>query len=309
MSRRDRVALAIALVEEHLRARNLAPFTIDRTRTVVVAFLGFIGKTPLSAIGVDDVRGYLASRYKAGLAAGTQANDLTALRRLFRALVLSGRAAHDPTTSLRVAVNRERPRVVLSKDSVARLLGAALAPREGYWRNESVRLAIRLRDRACLELLYGVGLRASEAQAVRVLDLDLTEGTLMVRRAKRGISRALALPKAALPHLDRYLREGRPALMRSHIEDGGFFLLGQYGRPLGKGAVFVLVKNLSERSGVRVHPHAVRRSLASHLVRDGANVLAIKELLGHADLRTTAEYLHLDRADLHRAVSVLDANV
>ena len=94
--------------------------------------------------------------------------------------------------------------------------------------------ALRLSDR-----LYGLGLRASEARAARVVDLDLPHGTLLVRRAKRGESRVYPLPSSSLPHLGRYLREARPTLVRADRDDAGALFLNRYGLPLGRHGVLL----------------------------------------------------------------------
>jgi site-specific recombinase XerD len=169
--------------------------------------------------------------------------------------------------------------------------------------------AVALRDRALIELLYAVGLRASEAEAARVVDLDLAQGTLLCRRAKRGRSRVLPLPPACLPALARYLERGRPRLVRAEVEDQGHLFLSRRGRPLAyRGAVYGVVRRLARRAGVRAHPHAVRRATATHLARQGVNLGAIQALLGHVNVATTSIYLGVDPAELRAAVETLEVS-
>lgn len=112
------------------------------------------------------------------------------------------------------------------------------------------------------------------------------------------------------PHLEAYLREGRPALVRPGVDHRGGLFLSQYGRPLvDNSIVTTLVERAAQNAGVRAHPHALRRSVATHLVREGVPVPCVQELLGHVKLATTACYVAVDRDDLRRAVEVLDRNL
>lgn len=165
-----------------------------------------------------------------------------------------------------------------------------------------------LRDRALVELAYGLGIRASELCSALLVDLDQQDGVLLVRRAKRGQPKALPLPPAALPHLRAYLREARPALVRHGPggRDRGHLLLTAIGTPLTPKCVRDIVRRLAARAGLRAHPHAFRRAFATHLARNGASLLAVQEALGHVRLDTTAIYVDVERDDLRRAIAILE---
>jgi len=249
---------------------------------------------------VDDVRRYLAKRSRV---LGSLRHEVSALRSFLRAVLPPGPLPTDEIGPLRP---RPRPLVLLSREGVQRLLAVALdadARGRGF---RAKRQAFALRDRALLELLYGVGLRCAEAAAVKQVDLDLDLGTLLLRRVKRGQSRVVPLPPASLPHLSRYVHEGRHVLLHPEHDDEGALFLSLRGRPLGTGCINRLVNKLARLAGVRAHPHAFRRALATHLVREGASVPAVRELLGHANLSTTATYVEVDIADLRRAVEKLE---
>jgi site-specific recombinase XerD len=188
---------------------------------------------------------------------------------------------------------------------VTRLLSVAATPDPKIRRSPEIRSALALRNRACLEILYGLGLRASEAAAVQLVDLDLPGGDLLVRRVKRGQSRRLPLPPAALPHLTRYLLHARPVLADGG-KDAGAFLVTQRGTAASSATILQIVKAVAARASVAAHPHAFRRSLATQIVRCGASLPAVQALLGHASLGATQGYVALDREDLRRAVEVLD---
>lgn len=292
---------ALRAFEAHARRRNLAPPTIRYRLQVARRFLPLLGRRPVASATTRDVRRYLAVRAPR---IRSVRHELSALRAFFAAVLPEARPL--PTDRVTTKLLQPRPPVVLSTGGVATLLTTALDA-EGRGRGfKAKRQAFALRDRALLELLYGVGVRCAEAAAVKVVDLDLDAGTLLVRRAKRGTSRVVPLPPASVPHLRRYLDDGRPVLLHPTNDPCGALLLSLRGKPLGTPSIYGLVKKLARIAGVRAHPHAFRRALATHLVHEGASVPAVKELLGHAYLSTTAAYVAIDFEDLRRAVEKLD---
>ncbi len=291
---------ALDAFEANARARNLAAQTIRERRRVGLRFLASLGSKRLAQATHDDVRRYLAARAPQ---LRSLRHEVSCLRCFLRAVLPPGPL---PTDGLGPLRPNPRPPVLLSPQGVARLLATALDAQARGRGFRAQRQAFALRDRALLELLYGVGLRCAEAAAVKLVDLDLDLGTLLLRRVKRGQSRVVPLPPAALPHLSRYVFEGRPALLHARHDDQGALFLSLRGRPLGTATINRLVGKLARLAGVRAHPHAFRRALATHLVREGASVPAVKELLGHANLSTTAAYVAVDLEDLRRAVGKLE---
>lgn len=290
-----------AVLEEYLgalRRRNLARATVRLYSRGVRGFLAWLPEgRELDGVSRDDVRLYLAGRPRP-----SARHDLSALRVLFAS------RGHDddalPTNGIHMGRPTPQPQVALSPDAVAALMAVAS---DVEWRapwGKSPGFA--LRDRALLELLYGAGLRCSEVAATRLADLELVQGSLLARRAKRGQSAVVPLPPTSLPHLRRYVTDGRPLLRQDGDDDEGALLLSLRGRPLTTAGVYKVVVGLARRAGVRAHPHAFRRGVATSLVRQGASVLAVKELLGHVDLATTAAYVAMDVEDLRRAVAHLE---
>ncbi len=303
MKRSHRVALEV--YERELLRLDRSPLTIEGNLWTLRRFLDW-AELPVRRIDPETVRRYLARQAEQGLAATTQDSELSRLRSFFSALVRLGRLRADPTAGLAVGGARPREPVVLGTDAVRRLLVAASELVAAHPRGTR-RRALALRDRALLEILYGLGLRASEATASRVLDLDLAAGTLLARRAKRGRPAVLPLPPRALPALAGYLEAGRPLLCRPGRDELGHLFLSRQGRRLATTVVGHVVAKLAGRAGVRAHPHALRRSLATGLLRGGTSPVAVQWLLGHAELSTTAVYLVVDLADLRAAVDVLEA--
>lgn len=295
-------ASALLIYQRAMQARGFSPETIAGNLADARRALAWVARPP-RRLRRRHVLEYLAHLQRAGVSPATQVRRLLVLRKLAQALRSEGLLAQDPTQGLRVEKPVPGPRLFPSRAAVEALLRAADRPRR------FARPAIQLRDRALLELLYGLGLRSREVRAAQVQDLDLVEGALHVRPAKRGPPRTLPLPRAALPHLRRYLEQGRPLLVRGRL-DTGHLIVSKSGRPLtltgGRSVVNAVVAKLARRAGARCHPHALRRGLATHLVENGVSVRAVQVLLGHASLQATQRYLGVDRDALRRTVELLE---
>ncbi len=263
-----------------------------------------LSRRSLSRVTRADLRAYLARRARR-VRGATLSRELGVLAAFFGFLAAQGLIPKDPSVGLWTRPGGARPPILLSRASVGELLVAALVVGTGQ-RSPEVRRARALRNRALIELLYGLGLRASEAAALRVSDLDLCGGSLLARRVKRGKPRRLPLPRAAGEAVERYLREGRRHLVKADEDSEARLLLTERGTPLSGNEVLRIVKDVGERAGLRVHPHALRRAVASHFVQAGVSLAFVRELLGHVRLDTTQRYVVLDREDLRRAVGVLD---
>lgn len=297
----DQVLLAL---RRGLLRRGASPATIETVSYTARALLRWWRPDPPRELEEEDLRRYLRQRARR-LAPVSLKAERVRLRILFRALLEQGLLSADPTEWIAAEPPiRVRPtaRRLLGTASVARLLEAAVRGLEDL---APERRANALRDRAALELLYCLGLRAIELRRARIGDLDLPGGSLHVRSAKRERPRILPLPPSAAPWLERYLREARPVLARGL--DQGQLLLGGSGKPLGRTGVYELVERVARRVQSDAHPHALRRSIATELVRSGVNVVALQAFLGHAHLTTTAIYVEVDRAELHRAVAQWEA--
>jgi site-specific recombinase XerD len=286
---------ALAACERDLKRLGRSPCTISNTLSVARGFVARFG----AHTDVDDVRAFLADA-GARLKASSQAAMLARLRCFFSTLVRLALLRADPSAGLTVERPRVRASQLLSEASVGALLSAAARPCTNAERDR----ARALRDRVAIELLYGLGLRASELRATLVSDVDLKRGQLFVRRAKGGRPEPLPVPPSAVAAVRRYLADGRPALARGH--DEGRLVLQNDGRPLPKTGVNRLVSRVGRKAGLKVHPHALRRAVATHLVERAVPITAVQRLLGHERLETTQIYVEVDRAALRRAVETLE---
>ena len=291
---------ALARFEQRRAAAGLAPATRSLDASVLQRLLPRL-RRPLARVRRPHLELLFARRLEE-VSAATAARELSTLRAFWAHLLREGWAQQDPTRGL--AIRQAAPRrLFLSEAEVEDLLreSSRLQPSR---RSRALRAALALRNRALIELLYGVGLRASEAAQLRLLQLDLVERTLRFERAKRGPPGALPVSPAAAEHLALYVREGRPVLAETHgAAPSGRLLLGERGAPLKAPYLGSLVSRIAQRAGLRAHPHALRRTLATHLVRQGATLPAVQHLLGHAELDTTARYVDVDLPALRRAIA------
>ncbi|MBX3467759.1 MAG: tyrosine-type recombinase/integrase [Planctomycetes bacterium] len=303
------LARALTAADRELQRLGRAPRTREDVLAETRRFLAATGRAA-RAVRREDVVRYLAAAQRRGVTGRTQQNALTLLRMFFRALVTAGAVRADPTADVPFPQAGEPARLAVSEQGARALLVSSSTPAERRHGQATVdartALARARRDRAALEVLFGLGVRSSEARTARVADLDLANGTLLVRRAKRGEVERLPLPPAALPHVASYALDARRLLL-GQAPDHGLLLVRDDGRPFTYGsALNVLVSRVARRAGVRAHPHALRRGLATALVRRGASLPVVQALLGHKDLAVVAAYVLVDKDDLRRAVEALE---
>jgi integrase/recombinase XerD len=263
-----------------LAAARLAPRTVEAYRRDLNHLAEWLGRSPAEASS-DDLAAYVAQLRADGLAPTTVARRLAAVRSFFRHQVLLGARDDNPAANVELPKRRRTLPRTLSPGEVERLLDAAAGstPRA-------------LRDRALAELLYGAGLRVSEAVALDRQSVDL-ENRLVRAFGKGSKERVVPIGREAADALRRYLSRGRPHLERRHRQE---LFLNANGGGLTRAGVFLILRRLAEKAGLepeRIHPHLLRHSFATHLLEGGADLRAVQEMLGHADLATTELYTHV----------------
>jgi integrase/recombinase XerD len=275
--------------------RGLADRTVSAYGRDLGRFVDFVadaGRGNPAQVTRDDVRDYMYELHGSGMAPTSIRRAQSALRTYFGFLLAEGRVEEDPTERMAAPkVARTLPDT-LSREEVERLVEAPDATHRLYWR-----------DRAILEMLYGSGLRVSELTGLGLRDVDAAEGLVLVF-GKGSKERLVPLGGAAGRALDRYLREVRPGLEKG--KGKGRIFLNARGTPLSRTSVWTLVKESAERAGIEksISPHTLRHSFATHLLEGGADLRAVQELLGHADISTTQIYTHVDREylrEVHRS--------
>lgn len=268
-------------LERGLSDRTVSAYHRDLDR--LVEFLLSRGVGDPSGVSPAHLREYLYHLKDLGLAPASIRRAIASTRTYFAFLLGEGVLADDPTDRLEAPGGWRRLPGVLPVETALRLVEAPDPDSPVYWR-----------DRAVLETLYSSGMRVSELVGLRLADLDLDEGAARVR-GKGDRERMVPLGGAALQALERYLSRIRPGLEKGRGE--GAVFLNRRGGPLSRMAVWRIVREAADRAGVsqRVSPHTLRHSFATHLLEGGADLAAVQELLGHADISTTQVYTHLDR--------------
>jgi integrase/recombinase XerD len=275
--------------ERGLSERTVAAYERDlRTwRDFVVAH----GVERPDAVTLALLREWVFHLKDEGLAPTSIRRAQSALRTYFAFLIAEGVVDTDPTDRLEAPRTTRKLPDVLTVQEVARILTAPDESSPLLWR-----------DRAILEFLYATGVRVSELTALPISAIDLDEGYATVF-GKGSKERIVPVGDPATRAVGRYLRDVRPGLDRGAGE--GRVFLNARGKPIRRESVWHIVKVSAARAGITkgVSPHTLRHSFATHLIEGGADLAAVQELLGHADISTTQIYTHLDRAylrDVHR---------
>src|SRR5712692_11328065 len=263
-----------------LSTARLAPRTVDAYRRDLSDVSARLGGSPADATP-DQLAAYVAQLRADGLAATTIARRVAALRSFYRHQILLGARSDNPAAELDLPRRRRALPKTLSPGEAERLIEAAAGttPRS-------------LRDRALLELLYGAGLRVSEAVGLERASVDL-ENRLVRCIGKGSKERIVPIGREAADALRRYLARGRPYLDTRHRPE---LFLNAKGGGLTRAGAFLILRRLAGAAGLepeRVHPHLLRHSFATHLLEGGADLRSVQEMLGHADLATTELYTHV----------------
>ena len=218
-----------------------------------------------------------------GLTPASIRRAISAIHTYYGFLLAEGRTSQDPSDRLESPKRWRTLPAVLGVAEIEALLGAPGLDDPLGWR-----------DRALLELGYGAGLRVSELCGLGIADLILSDGLVRVF-GKGSKERLVPVGRGVIKSVSVYLHTLRPTLDRG--ESKGRLLLNARGGPLSRVGAWGIVKRAAERAGIskRVTPHTLRHSFATHLLEGGADLRAVQEMLGHADLSTTQIYTHVDR--------------
>jgi integrase/recombinase XerD len=263
-----------------LSAARLAPRTVEAYRRDLLTLGEWLGRPP-STVTTEELERWIAELRGAGLSPATIARRVASIRSFLRHLLLVGSVSMNAAAELELPRRVRRLPRTLSPGEAERLIDAAAGttPRA-------------LRDCALVELLYGAGLRVSEAVSLDRAGVDLDE-RLVRTVGKGGKERVVPVGRRAVEALRFYLARGRPHLDRKHRPE---LFLNAQGGALTRAGAFLILRRLAAKAGLepeRVHPHLLRHSFATHLLEGGADLRSVQEMLGHADLSTTELYTHV----------------
>jgi integrase/recombinase XerD len=293
----DFAALLGHFVEE-LRVRRYSVSSIEKARAELPRLIHHLeenGVRDARAVSEGHLAAYarhlerLTTRRGTLLSASSRASAINTMRRFFAFLARRGHLLHDPAQAIPLPRRARLPRGILSERQARRLVAA---PFPGS--------VIGKRDRAILETLYGNGIRLGEAVRADVSDLDLREGVLLVRSGKGKKDRVVPVEGRAAIALGTYLTEARPELAK-RVEAALF--LSRDGARLSKVGLQAVVKRHGQAIGIHASPHTLRHTCATHLLRGGADIRHVQELLGHRSLQTTALYTRVAIEDLRQVLA------
>jgi len=267
--------------------KGLASLTVSAYATDIRQFADFLRRHQRTLLNArrNEVRDFLRELFSNSVDGRSVGRKLSALRHLYRYLLLDRLIEHDPT------LNMDSPKQwkVLPK-SLAREEMEALLKGPKSTSRDRLAPAIALRDRALLEILYAGGLRVSEVIGVKLADLKLDFGYVLVR-GKGDKERLVPLGKEAQQALAEYMRSSRTMLLGQ--KSSPLLFLGRAGRKLTRQRVWQMVQLASRSAGRHASPHMLRHSCATHMVENGADLRTVQTILGHADISTTQVYTHL----------------
>jgi integrase/recombinase XerD len=297
--------------------KGLAPLSIGAYATDIRQFGDFLRKKKRTLLTArrDDVRSFLQDLFSYQVDGRSVGRKLSALRHLYRYLLLDKKIEHDPT------LNIESPRQwkvlpkALARDEIETTL-AARVPDLSEGRKSNYANALAIRDHAMLEVFYAGALRVSEIIGAKLEDLKLEAGYMLVR-GKGDKERVVPLGRSAQDAVREYVENGRPVLAGTRtsgtntqlaqnrreaehscpkialMRASPLLFLARGGRKLTRQRVWQMVKAASAPSGRHASPHMLRHSCATHMVENGADLRTVQTILGHADISTTQVYTHL----------------
>jgi integrase/recombinase XerD len=296
LERQLRSYLEFLKLEKNLSAHSIASYGFDFTK--YRSFLANAGITDGTRVREAQITGFVASLHTRGLAARSIARTVSAVRGFHRFLISEGLADDDPTQIIDPP-KRERP--LPSVLSIAEVDEILQQPDVRGHAKDKRNLGIR--DRAILETLYATGVRVSELVGIIQSNLHVVDGLLLVR-GKGSKERIVPVGRSALEWIAKYRSESRVHIAKAGKSQDHLFLNAR-GTKLSRMAVWKMIQRYTSAAGItkEVHPHTFRHSFATHLLEGGADLRAVQEMLGHADISTTQIYTHVDREylkEVHR---------
>ena len=284
--RRERAFMLPRFADYVALERGLSPQTLEAYGRDLARFAEFAESKGLAApvdVTTKALREFVYRLKDLGLSPASIRRNISSLRSYFKFLLAEGIVLRDPSERLDTPQRWRTLPDVLSVEEVKQLLASP-----------TLDDALVFRDRALLELAYGAGLRVSEWITVGTRDVLFEEGVVRVF-GKGSKERLVPIGRSAISALAMYLGELRPRLEKGQGE--GVLFLNARGKPLSRMGAWKILRGHVERAGITKHvsPHTLRHSFATHLLEGGADLRAVQEMLGHADIATTQIYTHVDR--------------
>lgn len=272
--------------------RGYSPNTVEAYKHDLDWLLGYLEQEKLDPLSVklEDLEHFAAMLADHGISAKSQARILSGVRSFYRYLVLDGYLDVDPTELLESPHLPQHLPEYLSTEEVDALENSIdLTSNEGH------------RNRAIIEVFFSCGLRVSELTNLKLSDLFLSQGFIRVN-GKGGKQRLVPISERAIHELELWFDDRRQMEIKPGEED--YVFLNRRGHHLTRTMILIMVKRQAEAAGIKktISPHTLRHSFATALLKGGADLRIIQELLGHADLGTTEIYTHMDDESLRQEI-------
>ena len=282
--------------------RSLSPNTVESYRLDLKRYLKFLKEEKISSleeVKQDHVTKLIVALSRLGLKATSIARNLAAIKSFHKFLAREGYTQSDPASVIESPKLWRKLPVVLHQHEMEKLLDQ---PTKAIDVKKGATMRLRLRDKAILEFLYATGVRISELIGMKRKNLLLEVGLVRVI-GKGQKERVVPIGEKAIKSVEEYLSDLRPKLANQNSQDVLF--LNRRGRQLSRMGLWKILRKYVNKAGIKkkVSPHTIRHSFATHLLEGGADLRAVQEMLGHADISTTQIYTHLDREylkEVHR---------
>ena len=286
------IPVIIAAYKRHMKARGYAPKTLECYAFGLKQFtvyLQILQITDLRQVTREIIHDYHGSVMALNLATESKAIRIRAVKRLFEYLVDSHRLLINPAEGIVETSRKHRPiGTVLTVNEIKRLLD-----------QPNLSTAIGIRDRTAMELLYATGIRSNELLNLHVYDIDIKERIVYVKTAKGGRQRVVPMSEAAAGYMKEYIDKIRPKHAKKHPKERRLFLTNE-GHPLTWNAIRVQIDGYRRNAGINktVGLHVFRRTCATHMLLNGADIRYVQKLLGHKNLKTTQQYTRVMPVDI-----------
>jgi len=300
----DTNARVLSSFLDYLRIeKGLAPLSIAAYSADICQFCEFLEKhkRQLMKARRSDVRDFLQQLFSHQVDGRSVGRKLSALRHLYRYLLLDKKIEYDPTLDIESPRQWKVLPKALARDEMEATLAAPLRRQSTPASNTKQAAGLAIRDRTMLEVFYAGALRVSEMVNAKLEDLKL-EGGYMLVRGKGDKERIVPLGKSAQQALAEYLAQSRPLLVAGKgsgasasvaAKPSPLLFVARGGRKLTRQRIWQMVRTASAVSGRAASPHMLRHSCATHMVENGADLRTVQTILGHADISTTQIYTHL----------------
>jgi len=261
--------------------------TINSYRLDLEKFLDFNKNININNISNDDLKKYVKHLKEEKLNEKSISRNISCLKSFYKFLVIQKYVSKNPSDAIFIPKVKKSLPKILTEEEVINLLDISLTDNYSY------------RNKAMLELMYATGLRVSELVNLKLEDIDLNQD--IVRTMGKGSKeRIIPIGDYAKEYLEKYIYQYRGTMLKK--DNNEYLFLNNHGKKMTRQGFFKIIKQIAKEKGIKsdLSPHTLRHSFASHLLKYGADLRTIQELLGHSDISTTQIYTHITNEELKK---------